>query len=503
MNKKKIIILILGIIVFILIVVLLRNCIVNNKILNEEDIETEVDYYEFTDERWAIGYEVAKKNGDWSKLPLSEEFRKKYNEKDGILGKEEYDKIEYAPMWAQDFERLEDHVKFFVITQGKKKTAYTYIIFDNDDGLVDDVYLFEKIILYDEDGNALGIPKYTYFSYNMGIESYFKTLAYGGDEADIIEVTDNFRKKYPNFIDLFIRYSPGEYNILTYIFDDETQTIAAITYDKENNVFVYEDMVAKMEIDSLLEKVKRYYKVVYSIDEEGFLDDATATLLREEKYEGRSDNDRGYVDDGAKIWYPHSDWSGIKVTDNFRKKFNPETGIFPDSELYDYGNGQLNGLGTIYDGWGLYYCLLNDGQYHYYASQSIYVLRKYTDRYGDISIIEYLDDVLWKKLPYVEKHHDEEKILKLYLKSKGLPKDYIEQKKIEAAKKTVEERNKEYDKEVFFNTLRMFDDKIKTSSYEDIEKEFEKQLFELNYLPNPEEKRQWLKEYYDLKKNEK
>ncbi len=262
MNKKKIIILILGIIVFILIVVLLRNCIVNNKILNEEDIETEVDYYEFTDERWAIGYEVAKKNGDWSKLPLSEEFRKKYNEKDGILGKEEYDKIEYAPMWAQDFERLEDHVKFFVITQGKKKTAYTYIIFDNDDGLVDDIYLYEKFILYDENGKELGIPKYTFDNFSPSL--YFKKIFLEFKEEEI-ETTENFKKKYPHFIDLFIHYSPIDYNIALYDIE-ESEGFNLIFTDEEKKKYIYNN-IAYFEVDSLLEKVKRYYKVVYSIDE--------------------------------------------------------------------------------------------------------------------------------------------------------------------------------------------------------------------------------------------
>lgn len=494
MNKKKIIILILEIIGLILIVALLRNCIVNDKILNEEDIETEVDYYEFTDERWAIGYEVAKKNGDWSKLPLSEEFRKKYNEKDGILGKVEYDKIEYAPMWAQDFERLEGHVKFFVITQGKKKTAYTYIIFDNDDGLVDDVYLFEKIVLYDEDGNALGIPKYTYFSYNLGIESYFKTLANGGDEADTIEVTDNFRKKYPNFIDLFIRYSPGEYNILTYIFDDETKTLPAITYDKENNVFFYEDMVAKIEIDSLLEKVKRYYKVVYSIDDEGFLDDATATLLREEKYEGRSDNDRGYVNDRAKIWYPHSDWSGIKVTDNFRKKFNPETGIFPDPELYNYNRDEIeykgNNLLTIenfkqqklYDDWILYAYLMKDGHYHYYARKDVYIEKEEKHGDGRYYNVKYLDDVLWEKLPYID--IDSEEARKMYMISKGLPEDYIEKEK------TPQEK----EKDKFIEKIKIYADKMKDYSIGDVQKIIE----ESEDIKLTNKGKKWLKEYYDL-----
>ena len=41
--------------------------------------------------------ELAKKNGDWSNLPLSKNFIKKYNEKDGILKEIEFDNIVYRP----------------------------------------------------------------------------------------------------------------------------------------------------------------------------------------------------------------------------------------------------------------------------------------------------------------------------------------------------------------------------------------------------------------------
>lgn len=487
-NRRRMIVFILGltlliaVIVGIIVKVVLNNNIVNNNIIEDVEEETTVDYYEFTDERWAIGYEVAKKNGDWSKLPLSEKFREKYNEKDGILGKDvKYDEIEYAPLWAQGWdERFDGHKKFFVITQGKSKIGWTYIIFDNEDGLVDDVYLYEKFVFYDENGNAIGIPKYTY--YDIGVDFYFNKLGAGYDEESTIEVTKNFRKKYPHFIDLFVHYSPCDFNILKYLF--------------EGSMMDYRiNMYANIEIDSILEAKKRYYKVDYSIDDEGRLDDATATLLKEEKYEmGKSENNRGYVRLEDYILYPNSDWSKLKLTDNFKLKYNSKQGIFPDPELYNYNRDEIeykgNNLLTIenfkqqklYDDWTLYAYLMKDGHYHYYARKDVYIEKEEKHGDGRYYNVKYLDDILWEKLPYID--IDSEEARKMYMISKGLPEDYIEKEK------TPQEK----EKDKFIEKIKIYADKMKDYSIGDVQKIIE----ESEDIKLTNKGKKWLKEYYDL-----
>ena len=484
-NGKRIASFILGIILFIVLIiaiiikVVLNRNIVNNSLIENVEEESTIDYYEFTDERWAIGYEVAKKNGDWSKLPLSDKFREKYNEKDGILGKDvEYDDIEYAPLWAQGIdERFDGHKKFFVISQGKSKIGWIYIIFDNEDGLVDDVYLYEKFVFFDENGNEVGIPKYTYYDI-WGI-SYFNKF---NQEENSIEVTDSFRKKYPHFIDLFIHYSPIDFNIVKEIED-------ASEYNYNNK------KMATIEIDSILEAVRRYYKVDYTIDDDGRLDDATSTLLKEEKYEmGKSENKRSYADLQAKILYPNSDWSKEKLTDNFKLKYNSKKGIFPDPDMYNYNGDNIEYKGNnsltienfrskkLYDDWILYAYLLKDGHYHYYARKDVYVEKEEKLIDGRYHNIKYLDDILWEKLPYID--IDSEEARKMYMISKRMPEDYTEKEKTALEK----------EKDEFIEKIKIYADKMKDNSIDDIQKIIE----ESEDIKLTKKGKNWLKEYYDL-----
>ena len=72
----------------------------HNAIRQQEEYDyhlQEINEYYLYDGWLEIGYELAKKNNDWSKLPLSKKFRKKYNSQDGILGKVEFDDIKYRP----------------------------------------------------------------------------------------------------------------------------------------------------------------------------------------------------------------------------------------------------------------------------------------------------------------------------------------------------------------------------------------------------------------------
>ena len=400
MSRKKIVIISVIVVLLTFLGLLLKNCVFKIEVEEVVDEKRE-EYWQFGEKRWDIGYEVAKKNGDWSDLPLSDKFREKYNEKDGILGDIEYDKIEYSPNWVYNIdERFEDHVKLFVITQGKRKTAYTYIIFNNEEGLIDDVVIYETYLLYDDEGKAVPMPKYT--ADNLGLYFLFYKLGSGGKEEDSVAVTERFHKKYPRFVALFNQNSSAGWNKF-YLNEDKSD---------------YANDMIYVTIDSILEKMKREYKVYYAFNEDGWLDDATVELVAEYPQDYHFERKNMTFDI---VLFRNSNWDDIKVTENFRKKFNPQDGICPYPDLYNYLHCNIEYIGEkpeksyyrssqkLQDGYVLFADLLLDGHYHYC------IYKKFYDENG------YLDDVFWEMLPYIDM--DIREVKKLYLESKGIKKE--------------------------------------------------------------------------------
>ena len=138
------------IIVFVLIATILL--IVKNKNDNYFVDESKKEYY--TGEGWhELVLEVAKKNNDWTGLPLSKSFRKKYNSTDGILGKIEFDTIELNPFSDED--NFIGTMCHLLLKKGKKEFAYIYEQkYEKITNLLDDVKLVGPIDIVDENGNS-------------------------------------------------------------------------------------------------------------------------------------------------------------------------------------------------------------------------------------------------------------------------------------------------------------------------------------------------------------
>ena len=111
-------------------------------------------------------------------------------------------------------------------------------------------------------------------------------LAWGYENEDMIGVTSTFHTKFPRFLDIFIHYSPIEFNKVTFI----------------ENGSSFDDKVAYFLVDSTLECKKRTYKVNFTLSNDGYLDTAEAELLKETKYENQDE------DGGAPLFYKNSDW---------------------------------------------------------------------------------------------------------------------------------------------------------------------------------------------------
>ena len=328
--------------------------------------EREKIYKFHIDEKSAL-LELCKKNADWSFIPCDmEQFD--FNVKDGLLGNFEYDSIKdisgnsnvsasFIRVLAikGDIERIYrisyswsdgTFIKIYVDLEEEKDLSTNKIdkkdkkIFDDNNTKAN----FEELCLDGE--KELMYP-----------QEDWSGRYYGED----IAVTKSFREKYPIFLDLFIHYSPLEYNKVTLEdLDIENQT-------------------ATFEVDSILECKKRKYEIKYVLDNNNYLYDCSVSKSSEVNYGGDQDN---RID---KIVFKNSNWEKLKLTDHFLNKFNEKDGTLSRENF-------INAYalpGVHKDNNSYLYCInFNNGIKKYYS----YV--KVEDENG------YIDDIEVEELDY-------------------------------------------------------------------------------------------------------
>ena len=349
-------------IIFFVTFIILKKVIVKDIDNNKDEIETTDRWWRTFENHNELAYWVAIKNGDWSDLHLTDVFRKKYNEKDGIFGDMQFDKVEYRPYHDGKYP-FEDFA-YLVITQGKKKTAYTYSLDPSSSGDgYNDVIIGDVYPLTDEKGNELdfrvGITEKNFFN-------KMDDLAWGHEEEQLVGVTDHFHKKYPYFLDLFIHYSPLTFNHIEFVPERSS-------WERKEAYFI---------VNSQLECKKRYYKVKFTLDNRGYLDDAKVNKVNDEEYVGN------YDEIAAKLEYENSNWDELKITDNYRKKFNGQS-----------YNPDIKKINIDYDVKSEY---VEKGNYNEYLLQytmqdgttSVYHIKYIMDENG------YIDDIECNKLNY-------------------------------------------------------------------------------------------------------
>ena len=177
----------------------------NVDFIKEELTEEQINMYESFNEKFYGGgaiIRLVEKNGNWNDIPLTEHFREKYNEKNGILGNITFDKVEYCPYEEGTYPFT--FTSYFVITQGKKKTAYQYSeeTIRNEDLMFyyfDDIILSDPIVFVDENGNELD----TRLRCNKEnfTDIVWKLFDMGDDASKSIAVTTSFQQKYNNIED--------------------------------------------------------------------------------------------------------------------------------------------------------------------------------------------------------------------------------------------------------------------------------------------------------------
>lgn len=252
--------------------VLLKNNDVNknaNKIskieekLTDEQIEK---YNSFNDKFYGEGaiIRLVEKNGDWSDIPLTKHFREKYNEKDGILGNIQFDNVEYCPYEEGTYPFT--RTSYFVITQGKKKTAYIYsedTIHIDDEAFYyfDDITLSEPIVFVDENGNELDTRL-------RCTEENFKDIILtmmdnNKDLNSLVATTDSFKLKYNTLIDIFVNNFKPKGIYETSIYD--------------NQKIDFENFSADFYWTS--DDNRKKYRIHFILDNKQYIDDVEIEIL--------------------------------------------------------------------------------------------------------------------------------------------------------------------------------------------------------------------------------
>ena len=344
---------------------------------------------------------VGNRGNDWSKLPLTEQFRKKYNEKDGVFYNMDYDEVRYeAPNCDIEtyilpyYTHTKNNINEFCICMYKEYPHYfcNLIIYEilYKDNLVDDIIINRVVKLIENGQNVLEpgmlVVNEDTFLANCNNFTYERA-------SQFVPTTEKYKKKYPIFLKHFIHYSRPRYNTIEFV--------------KEKSD--YSKLKAYYKVISHLEHKERHYVVKFKINEEGKFDDADVALVGE--YE-RHYNLQGGIPNIDRIFYRNGFWpEGLNyISENIRKKFKPEDGIFPDIDLLDldfknfhddrfYQGGCYKDIGEINS------YKFKDGTEQYYLEKIVY-----NEKFE-------IMDAFYIKLPY--QNMPVEKVFELYEKEYG------------------------------------------------------------------------------------
>ena len=251
-----------------------------NKSNNDIDNELKKESYRFTEDEinkyndffdkgiWQQIILFVEKNGNWDDIPLTKHFREKYNEKDGILGNIQFDKVEYCPYEEGTYPFT--RTSYFVITQGKKKVAYNYSIkYIRGEklnggsliGLIDDITLSDPIVFIDENGHELDTRL-------RCTEENFKDIVLimmdnNKDLNSIVATTDAFKSKYNSLVDVFVKNIKPKGVYETSIYNNQK-----IDYDSLTADFYWK-----------ADEIEKLYRIHFILDDKQYIDDVDIEIL--------------------------------------------------------------------------------------------------------------------------------------------------------------------------------------------------------------------------------
>lgn len=283
-TKVKIVItfiIILLLVIFILIIKSIKNTIFNDTLRKETENIIQEKKLNMDDDYVDIIRTTAEKNADWSNLPLSKSFRKKYKQKSGILND---DKITYLSVRSGNVNNKEDQIVVLIVDHGAKNEDYYIHYTLNDQNELDDVEIVDKKLLYDEEGNEVIYKETMAGAFISNIISLAAPWRLEYDPFDYICVTDNYLKKWggkgfiPGF-DIEIENHDNAYVSIDYydnLCDKEKQEVYF------NVEYTYIENDGKPDAKLACDYIK-YFKVNYSIDKNAWLDDVKVEEVSKEE----------------------------------------------------------------------------------------------------------------------------------------------------------------------------------------------------------------------------
>ena len=256
-------------------------------------------------------FELCKKDCDFDKYMVTENFKSKYNEKDGILGDVEYDSIEYSKEYkdggAYDLEYTN-----IIITKGKLKKEFKidYIPVDDFSKALNDINIFSKRELTNENGESVKLK--------MDKDNWLnciERLAFSDDEE--VGKSEKFIEEHPNFTGIF----PNICDVIP-----AASSIYSISFDESNSSFNKKTIVCNVHNRNLA--ITKMYKISYATNTEQYISEYKIEDLNMDivdEYRGsKYANDKDCVINSEivkRLITTGHDWSKLPLTNAFIKKF--------------------------------------------------------------------------------------------------------------------------------------------------------------------------------------
>ena len=161
---------------------------IENNITNSDKIVLNMD-----DDFAQIITNTAKRNYDWTNLPLSESFKKKYNNRIGILGKDD----DYTNLYGSNYmSNKEKQIVVLYVDHNYKQEEYYIHYTVNDKNELDDVEIVDKILRYDENGEEVIYKETMNGAFISNIIQLAAPYRLEWDPFDYVYVTDHYKKKW-------------------------------------------------------------------------------------------------------------------------------------------------------------------------------------------------------------------------------------------------------------------------------------------------------------------
>ena len=262
MTKFKIFTASIIVIILIVIVIVYTSFDNNNRIMNTEQSYDAIGYA-------IIVCEVAKKDNNWNNFPLSKNFKKKYNSKYGILGKEIiFDNINWKISTEED--KKNQIVTLVVLNKLKIEDYYIHYKI-NDKNELDDIDIVKKVVRQNDAGvRVIEKSSMTEDKYIDNICSVAAPLELNDDIFNYINTTDNY-------------YNKWQYGFIItndYVSIDAYKDLCSF---RDKLVYIKCRFPIRDDNYEIIDEKERYYKVHYYTNEDLWLDDVEVEEVSKEE----------------------------------------------------------------------------------------------------------------------------------------------------------------------------------------------------------------------------